>query len=427
MIAVKVIAGSQYRTIYPIRERITKPWRQHISSRQAVLPPILKHMMTSWRKSQHVFVETAPQTPCEALSIDFWYPNGEGATAKRFSCESWRNISSGAYGRADLLGDIWDPISNQPRIQRDRICTNSEWKLRNEAVSSLIQSLSQQVLAILKETTELSLELFREQRTEFCPIMLPLGRALIPLRCVKHKILYSSLLHAASRKEAEKVRVRITPLLDLIHEPSVDEVKIRESIWRGARSKLFLPKASDFIWRMLHGRNIYGDRLKGPLKDRGVCDLCNVVCTEHHLLIECPKARELWETRRILWLRMGGSRGGYTTRPATVNKLKLMLCRPRIKTVHDRSRHLILTSLLVWVLWKSGTRQWYDNEPSSKESVLFMYRQLILEQMQVDRIECETSQSAEKTKKLDNRFSGIWGLARREVAIGGTPKYLRAI
>ena len=178
---------------------------------------------------------------------------------------------------------------------------------------------------------------------------------------------------------------------------------------------------------MLHGRNIYGDGLKDPLKDRGMCQECGVICTEKHLLIECPIAEALWDLRGKLWKRMGAARGSNCQRPKTVNELKLMVCKPRMKSSHDRSRHLILTSLVVWVLWKAGTKQWYEGVTMCEQSVCFLYKQLVLEQIQVDRIECETLRYAGKKKELDARFKGIWGFPRSELTIGGTPKCLRAL
>jgi exonuclease III len=168
-IAVKLIAGAKYRTLHLIRERVTRPWRQHISSRTGDLPQTLQELMEAWHKCQHVFIETPPLTPCEALSIDFWYPNRSGATAKTFSCESWRKISSGINGRADFIGDIWDPIEERPCITRDLECNDSMWRARNAVIRRLTKNLSQEVLAKLKETDRSDRELFMEQRTEFCP------------------------------------------------------------------------------------------------------------------------------------------------------------------------------------------------------------------------------------------------------------------
>jgi hypothetical protein len=256
--------------------------------------------------------------------------------------------------------------------------------------------------------------------------MLPRGEAKIPLRSVKHKILYDSLVRDANRRQADRNRLRVTPLLNRSGSTEGEETRVLESIWRGSRSKEFLPKASDFIWRMLHGRNIYGDGLKGALEENGGCDECGVVCTELHLLIECPVAKTLWECRRTLWKRMAGNLNGFCPTPKSINELKLTLCRPRARDVNDRRRHLILTSLIVWVLWKAGTQKWYDGKQITKEGVVTTYLELILEQIHVDRIEAASPRFRGRMKKLDDRFLRIWGFPRSQMTIGGSPKCLRA-
>jgi len=426
-IAVKVIAGSRYRTLYPIRERITKPWRQHVSARKVALPPVLQSMMTAWDKSQHVFVERIPTTTLEALSINFWYRKKDGATAKTFSCESWRAISSGVHGKADLIGDIWDPLETSTSLCQNGECSSVEWEKRKAVVLSLAQNLDAEAKDLLSLTDSATLELFRGQREEFCPVGLKLGKDTIPLPNVKHRILYTCLVKAANRGQADKIRQRIAPLLDQIHAPNGEDSKVLESIWKGSRSKEFIPNASDFVWRMLHSRNYYGEKLKGGLEYRGMCYQCGVICTEKHLLIECTMADRLWRVRGELWRMMGGNRGGCATRAKTVSELKLMLCRPSVKDVYNRTRHRILTSLLVWVLWKLATQQWYDGKAMTVQEAVLLYKQLILDQIHVDRIECEAPMEAGKLKKLEAKFLAVWGFPRSKLTVGGCPKYLRAI
>jgi len=427
-IVVKTLAGATYRTENPIRERITKPWRQHVSSRSALaMEPVLNSIMSAWKSSRHIFVQDIPTTCCEALSINFWYPLGSKANAKIFSCVSWRTISSGIYGRADYLGDIWDPIEEKVLLEPNGVCSSEQWRNRQNAVKALIERLDPAILAVLRETKSSARNLFNKRRREFCTVALKHGEGSIPLQSIKHNILYSKLLHEANRQEAEKAKARIQPLLDLMDIPEEEQTKVRSSIWLGARSKEFLPKASDYIWRMLHGRNIYGDKLNGPLLENGICHECGVVCTEEHLLIKCSIAGKLWDARRTLWGKMAGNYKGYSPRPKTVDKLKLTLCRPTTKMANDRSRHRILTSLLVWVLWKQATRQWYDNEPMTGQGALSLYRKLILDQIHVDRIECDSTWKGDKKKQLEAKFLATWGFPRSQLTIGGTPKCLLAI
>jgi hypothetical protein len=129
----------------------------------------------------------------------------------------------------------------------------------------------------------------------------------------------------------------------------------------------------------------------------------------------------------MLWSKMAGNYKGYSPRPKTVDKLKLTLCRPTSKMANDRSRHRILTSLLVWVLWKQATRQWYDNEPMTGQGALALYRKLILDQIHVDRIECDSTWKGDKKKQLEAKLLATWGFPRSQLTIGGTPKCLLAI
>jgi len=426
-LVVKIIAGSPSRTTQLINERITKPWRQHMSTRPLTLSPALKSIMDAWEKSQHVLTQTTPTTCCEALSLNFWYPAGEGATARAFSCGSWREISSGKHGRADLLGDIWDPYKEVVRIERQGNCSPSQWRDRVNVVKTLVRSLPQEIKALLKEADRNTLELFRSKREEFCRVVLKLGKYEIPLRSIKHKPLYSSLLRSANRTAAERNNQRIQPLLDMLGTSDEEQTKVREAIWKGARSKEFLPRVSDFAWRMLHGRNIYGDRLNPTIKDRGMCYECGVVCTEQHLLIDCPMAQRVWEVRKTLWIRLAGNHMRYCPRPKTVNQLKLSLCRPGVKEINDRYRHRILTSLVVWALWKGGTKQWYDEKPMTGESTISQYKRMVLEQIHVDRVECHSTRDKGARKKLDKRFQDVWGLERKKMTVGSIPRCFHAI
>ncbi|KAG0127519.1 hypothetical protein HOY82DRAFT_541911 [Tuber indicum] len=126
--------------------------------------------------------------------------------------------------------------------------------------------------------------------------LLPLLKAKIPLRCMKYKVRYPVLVHSFNREEACKNGQKLLPLPYLCTDPDGDETKILESIWKGSRLLEFRHKTSDYIGRMPHGSNIYGDGLKDLPVEKVVYRECGVMAM-------------VWDLKRIPWKKMTASFG----------------------------------------------------------------------------------------------------------------------
>ncbi|KAJ7246801.1 hypothetical protein B0H12DRAFT_1305322 [Mycena haematopus] len=79
-----------------------------------------------------------------------------------------------------------------------------------------------------------------------------------------------------------------------------------EEIWQSLRSKDFMPRTAQFLWRAMHNAHRVGDYWKHipDCEDRAICQECGETEDLEHILLRCesPGAEIVWKAAEKLWL-----------------------------------------------------------------------------------------------------------------------------
>ena len=307
-----------------------------------------------------------------------------------------------------VLGDIWDPRSEAPIVpvgfnprQRDRA---------KKSIQLLINTLPGDWTALLTPATTWSPENPRREDVFVGarPIIdINFTRAYRAIIEKKLKgINFNERTKAPLKAFKEKTGVRTTP----------------ERLWHTARVQFDIPKADNFLWRLLHQKVITErslDWIPAPRQDYPIhrCDL-----TIYHIFIECTVASAVWEELGAIWLHVDRT---FFISLRSVNEFIACMAMSSVLYKPRRRWWLILYQTAIWSLWKVYLSYLFDlsHRYWSPEVALGYYKEMIKNLILTDKILC----SNEKYKSSlynEDAFIGVWGENPHNVKILRGPKCL---
>ncbi|KAJ7260320.1 hypothetical protein B0H12DRAFT_1014115, partial [Mycena haematopus] len=188
-------------------------------------------------------------------------------------------------------------------------CIAAELKARKAKTTLVIAPLASSAQLRCLEAAGLAKAETSRNGTRQIDLTVPSGTSLsgIRLQGNRQKVFYRGIREVKvqdlkPRRSTERKLAEVKENLLQLQDRTVTD----EEIWHSLRSKDFMPRTAQFLWRAMHNAHRVGDYWKHipECEDRATCQECGETEDLEHILVTCesPGTNIIWEAAKKLWL-----------------------------------------------------------------------------------------------------------------------------
>lgn len=436
------------------KNKVQAPWQQVLHSKKQSIDqaPSLKHIWEPWwavvgyepasvNRGEGLYFRH-PTTPRDVLNTNFWYFPWlfyGGASERRgvgtWATPAWERIATGQYGQVDYVGDLYDIMTQRPRVLERAGMPAPERAQTRNAVESLIRAFPPQWREVLDQCPpEHALRQTPWVRPaepfEYC-VMNDRNKHAVPLSELHYKWIYQTL-HKRKLRGQEPLSSRIEGVINELTALYHRRV-VASSIWKAVYRPERVPKCNDLLRRLLLGDVPTGEKLTW-IHDPAAktCPICNVEQTLGHIFVQCSVARQVWEAFEIAFAI--ASQGTRTARrPENINQaIGLMALHPRFdsdrRSRADSRRYHIMYSEAMFLLYKlyQNHQRRPETDHLTERAPAAAYTQAVYYRIMMDRAQCMNPRLEHKKGVTHSQFHSTWGEKPNRIGVADRPLCVRA-
>jgi ribonuclease HI len=246
-----------------------------------------------------------------------------------------------------------------------------------------------------KKAARLAKRAARAPTIEAWDMTLPPGMALPGLSLIdnRQKLFYRSIREEKTKKLAPRASTdkKLKVIRDGVHKSFGRHVSDAD-IWNSIRTKDFLPRPAQFLWKSIHNAHKIGSYWTHipECEERAVCKDCDMLEDLEHILVGCgsPGQELIWEAAKTLWLEKE------TTWPevslGTILGCGLADFRDDSGKIDRGAQRLywILMSESAYQIWRLRNERVIDREgvPASEEEIMNKFKFAVNQRLQMDKV-----------------------------------------
>jgi len=400
-----------------VREAVKRPWFQWLGHASR-LPNEIKGTHARWKKLTGNWHDgpitiQPPETYNGILDTYFWYHPligvTSGAGARRWGSGIMRKLwDSGAR----VIGDIWNPTTLQPRIPNQY--NSIERDRAKNAIRQVMQALPESWQQLLRDSPP---------PTQWQPPTSP-RREFSVGDLAPEELTFTRIYKLLIQRKLEGISFNnlVAGPIEAYRARTGRQVAAKH-VWRVARMGLFIPKAGDLLWRMLHQRVITGTRLHWIEEGRQRCPIHHADLTLQHIWLDCTVAQAVWEEASGIWKALGSPILMRT--PLTIDEMLALAILSPCGTATQNERWHCLYRTAAWSIWKAYLTHSFGESFMlwNPAAAAGYYRELIRRRILTDRTLC-LSEKHQNRLYNERIFQLTWGQPPREIKIVKGPACL---
>ncbi|EPQ65405.1 BgtA-20381 [Blumeria graminis f. sp. tritici] len=407
-----MLRNTQVRTLSVRQNRFIDPWVQTVAARPPKPPPSLHHILSIWRGFLKKALEDTgplcfgqPNTKADYNSIKFWYhpqiKSGQGVGARRFASKAWTQISD---ANASTMGDL------EEILQNNQNWTTSEWNNIKRTITSLLDDIPSSWINARNST--------KINHTNTA------GQIL--LNMVKPTSIGTFSMCYSACKKFNRINTPARPplLREALQEVRnlTGHITSEKQFWACLWNISLTPKTCDFVWRLVHNLVRVGEDLGWLPEDKKSCPYCRARLNISHILIQCPGCIPVWTRLGHIGTKLGQT---FTIQPKSIAQLIALICADPGDIPNARGRGQLLTSIIVWSLWKNHLRWSIDgyNGATTPENTIGLAIKQLTSCFHRDRVISMTYRYTGH-KITTAQFRHFWGMEPWTVSTVQPPWFL---
>jgi ribonuclease HI/exonuclease III len=206
------------------------------------------------------------------------------------------------------------------------------------------------------------------------------------LQALTQKDVYRMLVKTTSKSVTErpKVKENIKNIKDRLMAVS-GILPTDKSIWKNIHHSPSKKRKGDFLWKLITGTLRTGEyfRQMNDSEHRELCKHCNLLESATHLLLDCTRAKSLWNSIADTW------NNDYNDDPWLMPDLPLIMGLGSLRSVNTISKPLIYlykqyVMAAVWVIWKSRNAMIFENQINTKDRLLALWKHEVFTSAEID-------------------------------------------
>ena len=429
--------------------KYSEPWRQQAGLYRVSPPPSISYF---WRvynkyalsnpanKSRTDLIRWyRPESSLDVLRTKHWYfpdledeppTGGKRQGAKVWASQAWQDAAQGAFGKVDLIGDLFNPLTKECVFEQSLDTTEKRF---NTAVHNLIDNtIPAEWRSLLYSTDgETARQWLAKDWSPFHHCMIRTmqkDHPVIPLRNTNFTKIYEVLVHEKTKGKdfwdrIEGPRRALSSLLGR----DVDA----QSLWSQIRRYERKPKANDLLWKFLHQKIQVGDERTWIAEEKRSCSWCThenpqqAILTTEHLWLKCPAAKHVWYLVKEIWRRITGTPISPLPR-SKVEMIGLFAVAPYTGEV-AKSRWITLYTAAVWILWTSYLNTSIENIEYTPGAVRARFWDYVYSLFERDRYIALDPRKNHTRRTNPSWFLSFWGVHPNAAQSKVPPEFLRGL
>ncbi|CAD6505638.1 BgTH12-01128 [Blumeria graminis f. sp. triticale] len=226
-------------------------------------------------------------------------------------------------------------------LLRNQNWSNREWKNIKKTIENLLDDIPQAWINARNSTGS-------EHTNTAGQILLNMAK---PTLVGSFAMCYS----ACKRNNGGNAPARSALLMETLQEARkiTGCLTSEKQLWAALWNTSLTPKTCDFIWRLLHNLIRVGEDLGWLPEEKKSCPYCRSRLNISHILLHCPGCIPVWTCIGNIGTKLGQE---FTVHPKSIAQLIALIYASPGDTPNAKGRGQLLTSLVIWSLWKNHLR-----------------------------------------------------------------------
>ena len=407
-LAIETILTAGENTLWSqgkFRAQLKFPWAQRWLRSEHLTTPSVHYWWRPWvennREAGHRHHMIPPTTAEEVKSVYFWFHPvlWRGENSVKWGSKVWIELSEGRYGPVpNTISDLAFLQRRESQYAMREVTNTEKVATLQRAINHLLNLLPEDWKNLWNWDSEpRPTEIFRGQYFDGSVVWAKSNKVL-PLNS-SNKNIYRLLLE--NQMDPEPLHNKLWDLGEY-NEPHLDILKEEpERIWLMVdHKKLYYPKVTDLLWRILTGTCNAGKAWADP-RD---CPICRTRQTPEHLFWDCPAAKAVWAMHKTVWQR--ATEEEY---PGCNSYTEMMLDGTvEVKDTDNHRRRRILYSEALWAIWLLQT-EWSREGTCdfTTAAAVERFKQRVQLRIKVDRL---LALGYGATTISPDSYQRVWGL-----------------